>query len=81
MSFRLEDVIDLNKTDPDNLHYTFKVYISKDPETKVFKVSICGLQKEDRIVIYGTKEVVNAKLKDLISYIAHAINEINNPFL
>jgi len=81
MSFRLEDIIDLKQTDPDNPHYTFKVYISKDPKTKVFKVSICGLQKEDRIVLYGTKDVVKAKLKDLISHIAHAINEINNPFI
>jgi hypothetical protein len=81
VSFRLEEVIDLKRLDPDNPHYTFKIYISKDPETKVFKVSVCGLKKEDRIVLYGTKEVVKAKLKDLIAYLAHAINEINSPLL
>ena len=81
MSFRLEEIIDLKRTDPDNPHYTFKIYISKDTKTQVFKVSICGLKKEDRLVLYGTKEVVKAKLKDLIAYLAHAINEINSPFL
>jgi hypothetical protein len=81
MAFRLEDVIDLNKIDSDNSHYTFKVYVSKDPKTKVFKVSICGLQKGDRIILYGTKDIVKAKLKDLISYLAHTVKEVDSPFL
>jgi len=75
MSFELEDIVALSKTD-DKPHYTFRVYISKDRKTGVYKVSICGLEKRDRIVLYGGKEVVVAKLKDLIEHLAHAINEI-----
>ena len=75
MSFRLEDIVALSRTD-DRPHYTFRVYISKDHKTGVYKVSICGLEKKDRIVLYGGKEVVVAKLKDLIEHLAHAINEI-----
>jgi len=75
MSFRLEDIVALSRTD-DKPHYTFRVYISKDHRTGVYKVSICGLEKKDRIVLYGGKEVVVAKLKDLIEHLAHAINEM-----
>ena len=75
MSFELEDIVALSKTD-DKPHYTFRVYISRDRKTGIYKVSICGLEKRDRIVLYGGKEVVVAKLKDLIEHLAHAINEI-----
>jgi len=75
VSFELEDIVALSKTD-DKPHYTFQVYISRDRKTGVYKVSICGLEKKDRIVLYGGKEVVVAKLKDLIEHLAHAINEI-----
>jgi hypothetical protein len=75
VAFRLEEIIALSRTD-ERPHYTFRVYISKDPQTKVYKVSICGLKKEDRIVLYGGKEVVVAKIKDLIEHLAHAIHEI-----
>jgi len=81
MPFRLEEIIDLNRLNDNRFRYSFRVYISKDKQTNVYKVSICGLKKEDRIVLYGTKDVIQRKLKDLIGALAHTLKELDSPFL
>ena len=49
MPFHLEEIIDLNRLDDNRFRYSFRVYISKDKQTNVYKVSICGLRKKTEL--------------------------------
>jgi len=74
MAYRLEEIIDLSKELGDiEPHYTWRIYINRDPKTNRYKVVISGLSKKEYLNIYGTKQEVEAKLKDLIKHLGKAI--------
>jgi hypothetical protein len=81
MAYRLIEIIDLSKQFGDiEPHYSWRIYINQDPITKRYKIVISGLSKREYLNIYGTKEEVKSKIKDLISHLAYTIKEIDNPF-
>jgi len=74
MGYRLEEIIDLSKEFGDiEPHYTWRIYINKDPKTGRYKVVVSGLSKKEYLNIYGTKQEVEAKLKDLIKHLGKAV--------
>ena len=77
MAYRLEDIIDLSKQFGDlELHYTWRIYINKDPKTNRYKVVVSGLSKREYLNIYGTRQEVEAKLKSLIKHLGHALQSL-----
>ena len=77
MAYRLEDIIDLSKLFGDiEPHYTWRIYINRDPKTNRYKIVISGLSKREYLNIYGTREEVEAKLKSLIKHIGHALQSL-----
>jgi len=80
VAFQLLEIIDLKKrySDIDPNYYSFRTYINKDHKTGVYKVVVCGLQKEDRIVIYGSSEVVKKKLENLIEHLNETLETIES---
>jgi len=74
MAYRLEEIIDLSKEFGDiEPHYTWRIYINRDPKTNRYKIVISGLSKKEYLNIYGTKQEVEAKLKDLIKHLGKAV--------
>jgi len=74
MAYRLEEIIDLSKEFGDiESHYTWRIYINRDPKTNRYKVVISGLSKKEYLNIYGTKQEVEAKLKDLMKHLGKAV--------
>ena len=74
MGYRLEEIIDLSKEFGDiEPHYTWRIYINKDPKTGRYKVVVSGLSKKEYLNIYGTKQEVEAKLKDLMKHLGKAV--------
>ena len=74
MAYRLEEIIDLSKELGDiEPHFTWRIYINRDPKTNRYKVVISGLSKKEYLNIYGTKQEVEAKLKDLIKHLGKAV--------
>jgi len=77
MAYQLEDIIDLSKlfegVEP---HYTWRVYINRDPQTGRFKIVISGLSRKEYLNIYGTREEVRAKIISLIKHLGHALQSL-----
>jgi len=77
MGYRLEDIIDLSKqfegVEP---HYTWRIYINRDPETDRYKIVVSGLSKREYLNIYGTREEVRAKLISLIKHLGHTLSSL-----
>ena len=77
MSYQLLDIIDLSRLFGDvEPHYTWRVYINRDPRTNRYKVVISGLSKREYLNIYGTKEEVEAKIKDLIKHLGKTLESL-----
>ena len=77
MAYRLEDIIDLSKLFGDiEPHYTWRIYINKDPETGRYKIVVSGLSKREYLNIYGTREEVKAKLKSLIKHLGYTLSSL-----
>jgi len=77
VAYRLEDIIDLSKQFGDiEPHYTWRIYINRDPKTGRYKVVVSGLSKREYLNIYGTKEEVEAKVKDLIKHLGKALESL-----
>jgi hypothetical protein len=78
VAYRLIDIIDLSKlfegVEP---HYTWRVYINKDPKTNRYKVVVSGLSPKEYLNIYGTKEEVRAKLISLIKHLGYAVRALD----
>ena len=77
MGYRLEDIIDLSKqfegVEP---HYTWRIYINRDPKTDRYKIVVSGLSKREYLNIYGTREEVRAKLISLIKHLGHTLSSL-----
>ena len=77
MAYRLEDIIDLSKqfegVEP---HYTWRIYINRDPKTDRYKIVVSGLSKREYLNIYGTREEVRAKLISLIKHLGHTLSSL-----
>jgi len=77
MAYRLEDIIDLSKlfegVEP---HYTWRIYINRDPETNRYKIVVSGLSKREYLNIYGTREEVRAKIISLIKHLGHVLQSL-----
>jgi len=82
MAYELVDVIDLSKLYRDiEPHYTWRIYVNKDRRTCKYKIVVSGLSRKEYLNIYGTKEEVKAKIKDLIKHLEETLEELdNNPF-
>jgi hypothetical protein len=82
MAYELVDVIDLSKLYGDiEPHYTWRIYINKDRRTSNYKIVVSGLSRREYLNIYGTKEEVKAKIKDLIKHLEETLEELDhNPF-
>ena len=80
MAFQLLEIIDLKKrySDIDPNYYSFRTYINKDHKTGVYKIVVCGLEKKDRITIYGSSEVVKRKLENLIEHLQETLETIES---
>jgi len=77
MAYRLEDIIDLSKLFGDiEPHYTWRIYINRDPQTNRYKIVISGLSKREYLNVYGTKAEVEAKLKSLIKHLGYALQSL-----
>jgi hypothetical protein len=78
VAFQLLEIIDLKRrySDVDPNYYSFRVYISFDRKTGVYKIIICGLEKKDRIAIYGSSEVVKKKIENLIEHLQETLEVI-----
>jgi len=77
MGYRLEDIIDLSKqfegVEP---HYTWRIYINRDPKTNRYKIVVSGLSRKEYLNIYGTREEVRAKLISLIKHLGHTLSSL-----
>jgi len=82
MAYTLVDVIDLNQLFGDiEPHYTWRIYINKDKRTNRYKIVVSGLSRKEYLNIYGSKEEVKAKIKDLIKHLGYTLKELDdNPF-
>jgi hypothetical protein len=80
VAFQLLEIIDLKKRycDIDPNYYSFRTYINKDHKTGVYKVVVCGLEKKDRIAIYGSSEVVKKKIENLIEHLQETLETIES---
>ncbi len=77
MAYRLEDIIDLSKLFGDiEPHYTWRIYINRDPKTDRYKIVVSGLSKREYLNIYGTREEVRAKLKSLIKHLGYTLSSL-----
>jgi hypothetical protein len=77
MAYRLEDIIDLSKQfEGIEQHYTWRVYINRDPKTDRYKVVISGLSKSEYLNIYGTREEVRAKLTSLVKHLGKTLSSL-----
>jgi len=77
VAYRLEDIIDLSRLFGDiEPHYSWRIYINRDPKTGRYKIVVSGLSKREYLNIYGTKEEVEAKLKDLIKHLGKALESL-----
>ena len=77
MAYRLEDIIDLSQLFGDiEPHYTWRVYINRDPQTGKFKIVISGLSRKEYLNIYGTREEVRAKIVSLIKHLGHTLSSL-----
>jgi len=77
MAYRLEDIIDLSKQfEGIEPHYTWRVYINRDPKTDRYKVVISGLSQKEYLNIYGTREEVRAKLISLIKHLGTTLSSL-----
>ncbi len=77
MAYRLEDIIDLSKLFGDiEPHYTWRIYINRDPKTDRYKIVVSGLSKREYLNIYGTREEVKAKLKSLIKHLGYTLSSL-----
>jgi len=77
MAYRLEDIIDLSKQfEGIEPHYTWRIYINRDPKTNRYKIVISGLSKREYLNIYGTREEVKAKLKSLIKHLGYTLSSL-----
>ena len=77
MAYRLEDIIDLSKLFGDiEPHYTWRIYINRDPQTNRYKIVISGLSKREYLNVYGTKAEVEAKLKSLIKHLGYTLSSL-----
>ena len=77
MAYRLVEVIDLSKQfEGIEPHFTWRIYINEDPKTKRYKVVVSGLSPKEYLNIYGTKEEVEAKIKDLIEHLGKALEAL-----
>ena len=77
MAYRLEDIIDLSKLFGDiEPHYTWRIYINRDPKTGRYKIVVSGLSKREYLNIYGTREEVKAKLKSLIKHLGYTLSSL-----
>jgi len=80
MAYELIDIIDLNKFYGDiEPHYTWRIYINKDKRTGRYKIVVSGLSRKEYLNIYGTKEEVKAKIKDLIKHLGETLRELESP--
>jgi len=77
MAYRLEDIIDLSKqfegVEP---HFTWRIYINRDPETNRYKIVVSGLSRKEYLNIYGTREEVRTKIISLIKHLGHALQSL-----
>jgi hypothetical protein len=64
MGFKLTEIIDAKRLNEEL--YSFRTYLNKDHNTEVYKIVICGLERSDRIAIFGRKETALKKLDSLI---------------
>jgi len=78
VAFQLLAIIDLKKrySDIEPNYYSFRTYINKDHKTGVYKITICGLEKKDRITVYGSSEVVKKKIENLIEHLQETLEVI-----
>jgi len=78
VAYRLEDIIDLSRLFGDiEPHYTWRIYINRDPKTNRYKIVVSGLSKREYLNIYGTKEEVKAKLISLIKHLGHTVKTLD----
>jgi len=78
VAYRLEDIIDLSKQfEGIEPHYTWRVYINRDPQTGRYKVVVSGLSRKEYLNVYGTKEEVKAKLISLIKHLGHTVKTLD----
>jgi hypothetical protein len=78
VAFQLLEIIDLKRrySDVDPNYYSFRAYINKDSKTKVYKITICGLEKKDRITVYGSSETIKKKIENLIEHLQETLEVI-----
>lgn len=77
MAYELVDIIDLSKWfEGVEEHYTWRVYVNKDRKTNRYKVVVSGLSKREYLNIYGTREEVEAKIKDLIKHLGKTLESL-----
>ena len=77
MAYRLIDIIDLSQQFKDiESRYSWRVYINVDRQTKRYKIVVSGLSKKEYLNIYGSKEEVKAKIKDLIKNLGKTLEAL-----
>jgi len=73
VAYRLEDIIDLSRLLGDiEPHYSWRIYINRDPKTGRYKVVVSGLSRKEYLNIYGSKEEVRAKIISLIKHLGYS---------
>jgi len=74
VAYRLEDIIDLSRLLGDiEPHYSWRIYINRDPKTGRYKVVVSGLSRKEYLNIYGSKEEVRAKIISLIKHLGYSL--------
>ena len=77
MAYRLEDIIDLSRLFGDiEPHYSWRIYINRDPKTGRYKVVVSGLSRKEYLNIYGSKEEVRAKIISLIKHLGYSLQSL-----
>jgi len=77
VAYRLEDIIDLSRLFGDiEPHYSWRIYINRDPKTGRYKVVVSGLSRKEYLNIYGSKEEVRAKIISLIKHLGYSLQSL-----
>ena len=77
MAYRLEDIIDLSRLFGDiEPHYSWRIYVNRDPKTGRYKVVVSGLSRKEYLNIYGSKEEVRAKIISLIKHLGYSLQSL-----
>jgi len=77
VAYRLEDIIDLSRLFGDiEPHYSWRIYVNRDPKTGRYKVVVSGLSRKEYLNIYGSKEEVRAKIISLIKHLGYSLQSL-----